>query len=994
MGSTSYGLKIASTVFNIIIRMCLKNKEDYIVDNAVDLSKLAIGLGKDGLEAMEMRSSFEIVITRMARKLEEANIMMGINDDAKKLILDTLISDFYEWANKNEEIIIDVLENKDIKTIITNNSKKERELWSEKENGVYENCARYMISIFVEYVKSLESFSANGLIKLYERIEKFEECVTAQIQELTNIILKSLSVKDKYRDFEKEYLTSVSTKYKKINLFGAGLSCAQVRSYDVMSSFVSLNCIKQDVNDSKDGGIIPLRSVFEENTIVWLNGEAGCGKTTYIHWLAVSAAINQNHEAIVGGLIPIVVKLRNVIFPFDYENEINKEVVGIAGKCPEGYAWNLIEEDKILLIFDGLDEISEKRHEEIYSVVNQLSGKLMINSEKRKEKIKSRIIITTRPYVKDGLDCVHAIFSIERMKMPQVREFIGKWHETILGENNSVEDIEAWAGNIMQKIESSGDLRNIVSTPLLCAMVCAINYHENGAIPTNKGELYEQCCRMLIDDRDRERNIKIDELERYSNLNYVAKSMILQQIALYMLQSEKTEMDKGLIVEFMTSHFRHNTMFINGTEKLEAGGVLDYLIERTGLVREISNGNIDFVHKTFMEFLAAEAINDGCLWSLIPKNVTNYFWKETVLMSFWRVQENRATSLLKDFIGIYHEKHDNEIILMASMCANSATGINVSIKNEIEKYIEKIIPPESYQVTDLAQAGEYVLPFLAYNEKYTENEQMRCLDVLNAMIEEMDESYYNIMVTVLLSYILAESTILVKAYAGELLSDLPEEIIDDNDTKNVVCRALLGKKNSKKNIEIPSSLFQFLRNAEKIKKINSLYIIKWNYYDYAMEKYYSHTIPKYIVTLFDEVSELRIDDVDDVSDLKILERVSGLRKLDVIIKGAEVRILEAIGRSNAASNLLKLRVEADDIESICFHDLEKCTNLEELELVMRNSNLSYDLYSILRFDKLKRFSLTISEFVYYDYQDCFDEMSKIKDIEVNIKISDESQWEE
>jgi len=106
------------------------------------------------------------------------------------------------------------------------------------------------------------------------------------------------------------------------------------------------------------------------------------------------------------------------------------------------------------------------------------------------------------------------------MKLPQIAVFVKNWNKTILDAPVSDEQIDIETETLMNKIRESGGLRSISSTPLLCAMLCTINYHSNGFVPTNGDQLLG-----LINQSEAARTVKFFQFESdslgfisYSNL--------------------------------------------------------------------------------------------------------------------------------------------------------------------------------------------------------------------------------------------------------------------------------------------------------------------------------------------------------------------------------------------------------------------------------------------------------------------------------------------
>ena len=60
-------------------------------------------------------------------------------------------------------------------------------------------------------------------------------------------------------------------------------------------------------------------------------------------------------------------------------------------------------------------------------------------------------------------------------------------------------------------------LRWLAASPLLCAMMCALHHERGQSLPTNRLTLYEECVKMLLGERDKRRDIVLEEYPDLSN---------------------------------------------------------------------------------------------------------------------------------------------------------------------------------------------------------------------------------------------------------------------------------------------------------------------------------------------------------------------------------------------------------------------------------------------------------------------------------------------
>src|SRR5262249_5738414 len=90
-----------------------------------------------------------------------------------------------------------------------------------------------------------------------------------------------------------------------------------------------------------------------------------------------------------------------------------------------------------------------------------------------------------------------------------------------------------------KKLEDPGNrrIRELCSTPLLCALVCVLHWREEGYLPRQRVDLYDRCCDMLIEARDLKRGVQPPSgpLARMTKND---KEMILQRLAFDMMHNK------------------------------------------------------------------------------------------------------------------------------------------------------------------------------------------------------------------------------------------------------------------------------------------------------------------------------------------------------------------------------------------------------------------------------------------------------------------------
>lgn len=101
------------------------------------------------------------------------------------------------------------------------------------------------------------------------------------------------------------------------------------------------------VNEDEYGEEIELSQVFSDNNVVWIKGEAGSGKTTFLQWIAVCAAKNEYQKIEnIRNTIPIIVELRNARWPISLQDAVNRITTIYGSDCPDGWILDLIKKKK------------------------------------------------------------------------------------------------------------------------------------------------------------------------------------------------------------------------------------------------------------------------------------------------------------------------------------------------------------------------------------------------------------------------------------------------------------------------------------------------------------------------------------------------------------------------------------------------------------------------------------------------------------------------
>ncbi|MBF0149754.1 MAG: TIR domain-containing protein, partial [Magnetococcales bacterium] len=236
---------------------------------------------------------------------------------------------------------------------------------------------------------------------------------------------------------------------------------------------------------------------------VVLFGEPGAGKTTSLKKI-LHLCLNQGSSAfgLPRGIIPVFLRLRHFKDEFLHqplEKFINKELNELSGeRFPKELNRHLWSEGKLLLLFDGLDEIADSalrkkvarriaecmfavRHKEIHAVVScRYSG-----------------------YDK-GVDLKHFFpLDVRPLDQGQVESFVTLWFDEACkhygdAEKNAIKVRSQRLLGSRETSESSGErIQLLMGNPLLLTLLCVVVLRV-GEIPKRRAAFYQRCLEILL----------------------------------------------------------------------------------------------------------------------------------------------------------------------------------------------------------------------------------------------------------------------------------------------------------------------------------------------------------------------------------------------------------------------------------------------------------------------------------------------------------------
>jgi HEAT repeats/NACHT domain len=390
---------------------------------------------------------------------------------------------------------------------------------------------------------------------------------------------------------------------------------------------------------------------------VVLLGDPGTGKTTLMRYLAVKAA---RKEGLDIGLLEEPERLPILVYMRDWAKHPERSLLDqvrdfaentLQMELPSGFLEHWTE-GQALLLLDGLDEVAEDATRA--SLVEKINCFLAAHEN-------NWAVITSRPwgYRRDYFrteDYPH--FELELFDDGQVQEFIEHWYENRC--DNAVQAQEM-IRDLQDALKSKDRLQNLVKNPLLLTMVALIHRYQD-TLPKRRHKLYDRAVDTLLKSWDRKGKGEIygefKHLDQDDDLRRVMSQLaywIHTQYETQTTESGTVIEEEDLLIQLSQIIRREYPQVKPHQAKEEAERFVTFIRGRTGILNEYGRGRYAFVHKTFQEYLTAEAIlnqaeyedDSDLIYEAIRTYLHKVHWREVILLLVGQLQGKKAAKAIK-----------------------------------------------------------------------------------------------------------------------------------------------------------------------------------------------------------------------------------------------------------------------------------------------------------------------------------------------------------
>ena len=437
-------------------------------------------------------------------------------------------------------------------------------------------------------------------------------------------------------------------------------------------SDISLNEINEEdiINTKYQDIAINIDDILTSNDRNLILGEAGSGKSTLLRYIILDLLNNNpiliNSAKKWGNFLPVWIP-----FAFLTKNIAKDENVSIQDSLrlwfkshDHEHLYIVVEQalndSRLILFIDGLDEWYN------ISAAKQALTKIEIQNNL----LDTKIIFSSRPYgfrfLQDSIINVEKLYLTPFSKEKQ-KDFIFKWFNQYHKVNKltlgiqQIDYIEHLTISFQKEISNSNELSQLAEYPLLLGIL--INQKVRDTIlPKDKINAQNEITSYLITKHPIKRKIQANIVD--NNISEIDDFLedIFCDLALQIqitntdgviFKSEARKVIEKVMIESLG--IDTNKAKLNSKKLIEIGA------NNIGIIIERSPEEISFIHRQFLEFLAAKCLINSDT-QIVEKIINTYClnptWHQTIF-AFFNLVPNKKINEFIYYFGLIKNKNDN-----------------------------------------------------------------------------------------------------------------------------------------------------------------------------------------------------------------------------------------------------------------------------------------------------------------------------------------------
>lgn len=505
--------------------------------------------------------------------------------------------------------------------------------------------------------------------------------------------------REQFSTFTLRYLQRVREQLDYLEIPGLDLQSVRQR-YSFSSAYVPL--VIEDAGTQRRRAVVRAQDLVTPGRVTLVIGEPGSGKSTLgklvLTGLAEEAETALHRDAEYS--VPLLVKLRATTgLPPELDDVGGWLTKSLPVRRPDDWQHALLEAGRAVVVVDGLDEIGRNERHAVVGWLKSLAAEFP----------RSGFVITSRPAALDTVQipAEWSQYRLQPLERRQISRLVVYWHRSVARQNFASDEAATTAAlAFLARVDRYPELRSLCGNPLLVASLCGLAAARAGEIPPRRADLYRDLVGMMVMHRDSERDV--------AGLITVGQTaLLLSAIAVH---CQRQLIDEGSREDFlaMIRAYQQNVKD-DRLRDLRAGLILDHLLVRSGLLRDIPVGRIDWAHRSFREFLAAQHFVARGAEAELLRAARNRDWAEIIS---WTVEllptAERTSRMVDGLLDEATELSDRHIRALALRGASAARELQAGTLRRTQALLAGLVPPTSRAAAQvLLQIGSGAVPALA-----------------------------------------------------------------------------------------------------------------------------------------------------------------------------------------------------------------------------------------------------------------------------------------
>lgn len=462
--------------------------------------------------------------------------------------------------------------------------------------------------------------------------------------------------------FRKRYYQNLASDVSRDGIEGVG----QDQLDELEDLFVPLRLLKtpsEDVSsdllignegdDDKTYDIWHFLKKEDNRRVISILGGPGFGKTTLIKYLTLCCTERKSKErkrlkkTKLRKLTPCLLYLRDIHeevsiskqldlaeLLFTHNSHPRKEL-----RLPKNWFRRKLEAGDCLIMLDGLDEIPKSSN-------SNLIGKWV---EQQIERYSLNLfIMTSRPLgykeICEGnkllSEKVHLHLEVQRFSVSDIHSFVKNWYwckSEKTREKREKEERRKAKGirkvtrrktirrredDLIQRMQGNKYILELASNPLLLKLICIIHQEKKNRLPEGRGALYKEIIDLSLEKRMRAKRTSCP-----TGLSGNQKQAILQHVAFALsVDGERLLCSQSQCIAMVLDKIR------SIAPSMKTVSFLNLIKGSSGLIRQPDEGSVEFVHRSFQDYLTAIEIREREGEKLLIDKMGHPWWEEVTYM--------------------------------------------------------------------------------------------------------------------------------------------------------------------------------------------------------------------------------------------------------------------------------------------------------------------------------------------------------------------------